>query len=154
VNEIVPADAADIYKEQGSFQIVPLSKLPPNLGTILSPALLNRIDKYQTMDRTQALFSKQRAQRAFVNLATKHKAGLGRIPTLIGGLALSSIVPLLLDTSIPLGVVDAESEVEALAGGGAIGYISASGQRHIAGAGMPTAWYRQVAEDDIYMPLK
>jgi hypothetical protein len=144
----LPFDLPDFYKEQGCFQSMHINDLPPNLTIVLNP-LLPRIHAYSKYSSKKSIQTK-----SVFHSVIKKNTRYSQIPTLFGGMALSSIVPLLLDQTVPIGLIDAPSELhaEAMAQGTSIGYITADGQRHLTG-GYPSVWYEQIAENDIYIPL-
>lgn len=145
----LPPNLPDFYLEQGCFQIMSIEELPPNLSIVLNP-LLPRIQSYTNFSSKKSIQTKS----VFHSVIKKNKRYL-QIPTLLGGMALSLIVPLLLDQTVPIGLIDAPAELhaEALAQGTSIGYITADGQRHLTGGSNPSIWYEQIASDDIYIPL-
>jgi hypothetical protein len=94
--------------------------------------------------------------RVFHTIIKNNNNNYTNIPTLFGGISLSSVVPLLLDKTIPIGLIDAQAELtaEAFALNSTIGYINADGERHLVGGSDPAFfWYKQIAPSDIYIPL-
>lgn len=145
----LPPNLPDFYLEQGCFQFILINSLPANLTIVLNP-LLSRIDSYSNYSSKKSIQTKS----VFHSVIKKNKH-YSQIPTLFGGMALSSIVPLLLDQTVPIGLIDAQAEFHAqsMAMGSSIGYITAGGQRHLIGGSNPSIWYEQIAEDDIYIPI-